>query len=34
LNFQINGEGWVVSQSPAPGTAVTENMTIELNLEY
>lgn len=34
LNFQINGEGWVVSQNPSPGTAVTENMTIELNLEY
>jgi len=33
INFVINGEGWVVSQTPEPGTPVTENMTIELNLE-
>jgi len=33
INFTINGDGWVVSQKPAPGTPVTENMTIELNLE-
>ena len=31
--FIINGEGWVVSQNPLPGTSVTENMTIELVLE-
>lgn len=30
---KINGNGWVTSQSPAPGTPITENMTIELNLE-
>lgn len=30
---KINGNGWVTSQSPAPGTPVMENMTIELNLE-
>ena len=33
INLQINGEGWVVSQNPPAGTPVTENMTIELNLE-
>lgn len=33
ITFQINGEGWVVGQSPAPGTPVTENMSIELYLE-
>lgn len=33
INFVINGEGWVVSQTPEPGTPVTENMTIELTLE-
>ena len=30
---KINGSGWVKSQNPAPGTPVTENMIIELNLE-
>lgn len=29
----IKGDGWVTSQSPAAGTAITENMVIELNLE-
>lgn len=33
INFKINGDGWITSQNPAPGTPVTENMTIELNLE-
>ncbi len=33
IHVKINGSGWVTSQSPAPGTPVTENMTIELNLE-
>src|SRR5574344_503984 len=33
IHFTINGEGWVVSQTPPPGTPVAENMTIELNLE-
>ena len=33
LNFIIKGEGWVSAQSPEPGTPITENMTIELDLE-
>ena len=33
IQFTINGSGWVTSQSPEPGTPLTENMTIELNLE-
>ncbi len=33
LNLNINGSGWVTSQNPEPGTPVTENMVIELNLE-
>ena len=33
INYQINGEGWVVSQYPPEGTPVTEGMTIELYLE-
>jgi len=33
INLVINGSGWVVSQNPAPGTPVTEGMTIELNLK-
>lgn len=33
IKVKINGSGWVKSQSPAPGTPVTENMLIELNLE-
>ena len=33
IQLNINGSGWVTSQSPAPGTPVTENMIIELNLE-
>lgn len=33
LKFVINGEGWVKSQKPAPGSPITENMIIELNLE-
>ena len=31
--YSINGEGYVISQNPEPGTPITENMTIELNLE-
>ncbi|MBP5157288.1 MAG: transpeptidase family protein [Treponema sp.] len=33
INYQINGEGWVVSQYPPEGTPVSEGMTIELYLE-
>jgi cell division protein FtsI (penicillin-binding protein 3) len=33
LQVIIHGDGWVVRQEPEPGTAVTENMTIELYLE-
>lgn len=33
INLQITGDGYVVSQTPEPGTPVTENMTIELILE-
>ena len=33
IHLNINGSCWVTSQSPEPGTPVTENMVIELNLE-
>lgn len=33
IQVKISGSGWVKSQSPEPGTPVTENMLIELNLE-
>ncbi len=33
LQINIKGDGWVVSQTPPPGTPVTENMAIELTLE-
>ncbi len=33
INVYINGSGWVVNQSPEPGTPVTKDMVIELNLE-
>ena len=33
IQVKINGDGWVVSQNPPPGTPVTENMEIELFLE-
>ena len=33
ITLNTNGSGWVTSQSPEPGTPVTENMVIELNLE-
>ena len=33
IQLNINGSGWVTSQNPEPGTPVTENMVIELNLE-
>lgn len=34
LNIIIKGEGWVTKQSPEPGTPITDNMQIELTLEY
>lgn len=33
IRIKVNGSGWVKSQTPEPGTPVTENMLIELNLE-
>lgn len=33
LHLNINGSGWVTSQNPPPGTPVTKDMVIELNLE-
>ena len=33
INVEVYGEGWVVRQSPPPGTPVTENMTIILEFE-
>lgn len=33
IKFSIEGEGWVVSQNPEPGSPVTENMVIELKFE-
>lgn len=33
ITVLISGDGYVVSQTPEPGTPVTENMTIELFLE-
>jgi cell division protein FtsI (penicillin-binding protein 3) len=33
IQITITGTGWVTSQFPAPGTPITENMTIELHLE-
>lgn len=33
LTIRIEGDGYVVSQNPPPGTPVTPNMTIELTLE-
>lgn len=33
IQIIINGSGWVTSQNPEPGTPITENMIIELNLE-
>lgn len=33
IQLKVNGSGWVTSQTPAPGTPVSENMLIELNLE-
>lgn len=33
IKIKINGSGWVKSQTPEPGTPITENMLIELNLE-
>ncbi len=32
FNLNIKGEGWVVNQSPAPGTPVEEGMTLEFEL--
>lgn len=33
VNIIIKGDGWVVSQTPSPGTPVTKGMTIEFTLE-
>ena len=33
VNIIIRGDGWVVSQTPSPGTPVTKGMTIEFTLE-
>jgi cell division protein FtsI (penicillin-binding protein 3) len=33
LNIRIHGDGWVVRQRPAPGTPLTRNTVIELELE-
>ena len=33
VKLNVNGSGWVTNQNPEPGTPVTENMIIELNLE-
>ncbi len=33
INFLLHGDGWAVSQSPPPGTAVTDGMTITIYLE-
>ena len=33
LNIKINGDGWVKSQNPPPGTPLEEGMEIELYLE-
>ena len=33
FNLKIKGEGWVVKQSPAPGTPVEPGMTLEFELK-
>lgn len=33
IQIKVNGSGWVKSQTPLPGTPITENMLIEVNLE-
>ncbi|MFI3257692.1 MAG: penicillin-binding transpeptidase domain-containing protein, partial [Spirochaetales bacterium] len=33
IRYLIEGDGWVTSQNPPAGTAVTEGMTVELYLE-
>jgi cell division protein FtsI (penicillin-binding protein 3) len=33
LRFRVTGNGWVVRQSPAPGTPLTRNTVIYLELE-
>ena len=33
ISVTIDGEGWVVRQDPAPGTPISEGMTIHLELE-
>ncbi|MBO6218458.1 MAG: transpeptidase family protein [Treponema sp.] len=33
IRIKINGDGWVKTQDPAPGTPLSENMEIELYLE-
>ncbi len=33
VSVEMEGEGWVVSQHPAPGTKITKGMTIKLQLK-
>lgn len=33
LKVTFHGSGWVVNQSPPPGTKITENMKIDLYFE-
>lgn len=33
IRIRLNGSGWVVSQSPPPGTTIRENMLVTLELE-
>ncbi|MAG13882.1 MAG: peptidoglycan glycosyltransferase [Spirochaetales bacterium] len=33
VKFDINGEGWVIKQNPAPGTPIEKGMLIKLDLE-
>jgi cell division protein FtsI (penicillin-binding protein 3) len=33
IRVLMNGEGWVIRQSPAPGTIIRDGMTIELLLQ-
>jgi cell division protein FtsI (penicillin-binding protein 3) len=33
INIIIHGQGWVTSQKPAPGTVITDGMTIILDME-
>jgi cell division protein FtsI (penicillin-binding protein 3) len=33
LKVQIRGEGWVVKQTPAPGTPLTDGLTVTVDLQ-